>query len=115
MIAMTTEEAIAVFSSYSPAEKQDFLAQLMHELTIIARDSYEVGRDGLTNPHRVRLVNEIQHRISAFLLALLRDDPQRYPDESLIRIILEQPADEILRWQLSEGFSRVAARRLTAA
>src|SRR5688572_15532768 len=104
---MTIEEAIAIFSSYSPTEKQDFLAQLMHELTIIARDSYEVGRDGLTEPHRVRLVNEVQHRVSAFLFALLRDNPQRYPDESLVRIILEHPDDEILRWQLSEGFSRV--------
>ncbi len=88
---MTTEEAITVFVSYSSADKQDFLAQLMHELTIIARDSYEVGRDGLTDPRRMRLVNEAQHCVSGFLLALLRDDPQRYPDESLVRIILEQP------------------------
>ncbi len=113
---MTIDEAIAVFSSYSSAEKQDFLAHLMHELTIIARDSYEAGQDGLTNPSRVRLINEVQHQLSALLLKLLRDDQQRFPDEFLVRLILEQPADEILGWQLSEGFSRVAAaRRLTAA
>ena len=40
---MTTDEAIAVFSSCSSEEKKVFVAHLMHELTVVARDSYEVG------------------------------------------------------------------------
>ncbi len=112
---MTVDEAIAVFSSYSRAEQKEFLAHLMYELTVIARDNYEAGQDGLTDPRRVRRVNEVQHRVSAFLWALLRNDPQRYPDDVLIKIILEQPGDGMFEQQLREAFAKLSAQRLTTA
>lgn len=59
---MTDDEAIAIFSSYSVAEKEEFIAQLIHELRIVARGTYEVGHDGLTEPQRLRRINEMQHR-----------------------------------------------------
>lgn len=111
---MTVDEAITVFSSYSLEEQKEFVAQLMYELTLIARDSYEAGEDGLAHPQRVRRVNEAQHRVSAFLWALLRGDQRRYPDEVLVRSLLEQPHDDVLRQQLNEAFARLAAQRLTA-
>jgi hypothetical protein len=112
---MTADEAAAVFSSYSPGEKAEFTAQLIYELTLVARESYEAGGEGLSDPRRVRRVNELQHRLSAFLWALLREDPKRYPDELLVRLVLEQPGDPALGRQLCETFARLAARRLTAA
>ena len=42
---MTSEEATAVLSSYSPDERKEFIAQLMYELTLVAGDTYEVGDD----------------------------------------------------------------------
>ena len=112
---MTDDKAVSVFMSFSSEEKKEFLAQLMYELTLIVRDNYETGQDGLCNPQRVRRANEVQHRVSAFLWASLRDDPQRYPDDVLVRIILEQPDDEVLGRQLKETFERLAAQRLTPA
>ena len=112
---MTVDEAIAVFTSSSLNEKKDFLAQLIHDLTIDARDSYEVGGSGLTNPQRVRRINEVQHRVSDFLLALMRDNPHRYPDETLVRIVLEHPSDSELEQQLNRTFTRLANQRLTVA
>ena len=112
---MTVDENIAVFSSYSVEEKKEFLAQLVCELTLVARDSYEVGKDGLTDPQRVSRVNEVQHRVGAYLLALMRDNPNRYPDDVLVRIVLEHPRDEALARQLIEVFARLTAQRLTAA
>ena len=112
---MTIDEAIAIFSAYSLREKEEFLAHLIYELTVIARDSYEVGGDGLTNPQRIRSLNEIQHRLSAFLWALLRNDSKRYPDEVLVKIILEHPEDSLLERQLREAFARLANQRLTVA
>ena len=112
---MTVDEAISAFSSYSAEEKKEFLAQLSYELTVVARGCYEVGAEGLTDPQRLRRINEVQHRVNALLWALLRDDPKRYPDEDLIRIVLEQPDDEVLGRELSEVFTRMTARRLTAA
>lgn len=110
---MIVEEAITIFSGYSLEEKRDFLAGLSHELTIVARDSYEAGGDGLTDPRRMRLINEVQHSLSGFLWALLRGDSQRYPDNVLVGIILEQPDDEILKRQLNEAFVRLTARYAT--
>lgn len=112
---MNADKAINVFVSYSFEEKADFLAQLMYELTLVVRDNYEVGQCGLKNPQRVRQINEVQHRVSAFLLALLRDNPQRYPDDVLAKIILEQPDDEALTRQLGKVFEKLAAQRLTPA
>jgi hypothetical protein len=112
---MTVDEAISVFSAYSIEEKKEFLAQMVYELTVVARGCYEAGAEGLTDPQRLRRINEVQHRVSAFLWALLRDDPRRYPDDVLIKIVLEQPDDEVLRCELRETFARMAARRLTAA
>ena len=112
---MTVDEAIALFSSYSTDEKEEFLAHFMHELSVVARDSYEIGRDGLTNPQRVRCINEVLHRVSAFLCALLSDDPQRYPDDALVKIILEHPEDDVLERQLNESFARLARNRVTIA
>lgn len=109
---MTIEEATAAFSSLSHDEKKEFIAQLIYELTIVARDSYEVGGVGLTNPERVRRVNEVQHRLGAFLFSLLRDDARRYPDDLLVRIILEHEGDDDFQRQMSAAFA--AAYRLTA-
>ena len=106
---MNLDQAIESFSSYSPEEKTDFLARLAHSLTILARDTYEVGRNGLTNPSRLRTLNEVQHRVTAFLLALLKNDPKRYPDDVLVRIILEHPEDAGLQRQLQEEFAHLMA------
>src|ERR1043166_5414670 len=113
---MTTDEAIAVFSSYSLGEKKEFLAQLMYELTIVMRgEAYDCDGDGLTDPRRARLINEVQHRVSAFLWALLRGDERRYPDDVFVRIILGWGDDESFHGLLSETSARLTARRLTAA
>jgi len=113
---MTADQALSVFSSLSPREKEEFIAHLMSELTIIGRDTYEVGQDGLTDPQRLRRVNEVQHRVSEYLWALLRDDQQRYPDDVLLKIILEHPDDSELEQQLHEVFGRLTMhRRLSVA
>ncbi len=111
---MKVDDAIDIFVAYSSKEKEEFLARLMHELTVIARDSYEVGEDGLTNPQRVRRINEVQHCTSGFLYALLRSNSQRYPDDVLVRIILEHPDDRELERQLGKSFERLITNRLTS-
>ncbi len=112
---MKVDEAIAVFSTYSPKEKEEFLAHLIYELTVVMRDSYEVGGDSLTNPQRSRRINEVQHRVSALLWASLRGDSQTFPDEFLVRLVMEHPADNVLERQLGEIFTRLVNQHLTVA
>ena len=106
---------IETFCKYSAQEKIDLLIQLAHALTILARDTYAVGENGLTNPSRLRIINEIQHRVTGFLLALQRRDPKRYADDVLARIILEHPDDLGLQGQLQETFGRLMGQRATTA
>jgi len=108
-------QAIEMFCTYSPQAKIDFLVQLAHALTILARDTYAVGEDGLTNPSRLRIINEIQHRVTGYLMALHRNDPKRYPDDVLVRIILEHPEDQDLNRQLQQTWSRLMGQMATTA
>jgi hypothetical protein len=112
---MMADEAATLFSSYSQGEQAEFVAQLIYELTLVVREEYEAGGEGLSDTGRVRRANELQHRLSAFLWALLRGDAERYADEVLVRIVLEQPDDDALGRMLGETFARLAAQPLTAA
>jgi hypothetical protein len=108
-------DAIDTFSHYSSQEKSDFLIRLAHALTILARETYEVGGEGLTQPIRLRLINEIQHRVMGFLVALQEPDIRRYPDEVLVKIILEHPEDSDLQRQVWEMFDRLTIQRAITA
>src|SRR5690242_18271076 len=106
---MNTLEATEALIRSSPVQKRTFLLRLAHELTIVARDTYEAGTERVTNAPRLRALNEIQHRILGFLIALTNDDPRRYPDEVLAAILLDGGADPELQRQLEQAFDRVAA------
>ena len=104
---------IETFCKYSLQEKIDFLVQLAHALTILARDTYAVEEDGLTNPARLRIMNEIQHRITGFLMALCKNDAKRYPDDVLVTILLDHPEDLDLQRQLQETCGRLMGQMAT--
>src|SRR5262245_50841317 len=104
---MNVHEGIETFRKYTLQEKIDFLAYFAHTLTILARDTYAVGADGLTHPSRLRIMNEIQHRVTSVLIALRRDEAQRYPDDVLVRMMLEHPEDVELQRQLQEAFDHL--------
>jgi hypothetical protein len=112
---MNVHHAIETFCKYSSQGKTNFLLELAHTLTILARDTYEVGRDGLADPTRLRRINELQHRVMSFLIALMKDDARRYPDDIFVRLILEHPEDLELQRQLVEAFGHLLAQRSTTS
>lgn len=102
---MQTPDLSAEFCTLSPGSQIEVLLRLSHELTIIGRDTYEPSSPDLRNPHRLRYLNEVQHRITSHVLALLASDLSRYPDEVLASIILEQEDPELHR-QIATAFAR---------
>jgi hypothetical protein len=50
--------------SLSNHEKIVLLARLANELTICARDTYEVGTDRVLQPELLRAYNELLHRVT---------------------------------------------------
>src|SRR5712692_5348023 len=111
---MNVRDAIDTFSHYSSQGKIDFLVHLAHALTILARDTYEVGTEGVTNPSRLRRINELQHRVMGFLLALRRNEAGRYPDDVFVRMLLECPDDLGFQHQLEETVDRLMAELAAA-
>lgn len=86
---MNKNEAIEIFSDLPTNEKADFLARLAWELTVAARETYEVGTDNLTNPKLMHSINETQHRLLSQLSAILRNDANRFPDEVFWQIMFD--------------------------
>jgi hypothetical protein len=113
-VVMNKISSVETFISSSPAEKADVLLRLAHELTIIARDTYDQESDGVTNPSRLRSINEIQHRTIGFVLALMTNNPNRYPDDVLVQIILDHPEDAELQRQLQEEMDRILSHAVPA-
>jgi len=108
---MTVSQAIETFRNYSVQEQMDFLVQFAHALTILARETYEVEGEGLTEPSRLRHLNETQHRVLGFLLALMRQESNRYPDDVLVRLMLEHADALDLQQQLRKTFGCLTAQR----
>jgi hypothetical protein len=102
---MDTPRLVDEFRSLPPAAQIEVLVRLAHELTIVGRDAYEPSSLGLRHPQRLRWLNEVQHRVTSHVLALLAADPGRYPDEVLVSIVLEQDDPE-LRRQVAAAFAR---------
>ena len=107
---MDASHLIEVFRALPPAAQIETLVRLAHELTILGRDTYEDASPGLRYPRRLRCLNEVQHRVISHIRALLATDPDRYPDEVLVSIVLEQEEPE-LRLQIAETFARSLSRQ----
>jgi hypothetical protein len=61
------EEALAAMA---PNEEVRFLATLGHQLTVVARGTYEFQAPGVTDPIALRAFNELHHRLYAQIRSL---------------------------------------------
>jgi hypothetical protein len=109
---LDTQAATAYFSGLSAAEQLRLLMTFAHRLTVAARDTYELQKEGVADPKRLRTINEVQHRVCGHALALLRDSADRYPDDVLVGIFLEDKT-EVERSGIAWAFesAREALRR----
>lgn len=93
------------YQSLPSAAQVEALVRFAYELTLVGRDTYKPGTLELQHPGRLRSLNEMQHRVASHVLALLTDDPGRYPDEVLVSAFLEQD-DAELRPQVAAALAR---------
>jgi hypothetical protein len=105
---MKATAAAQRFFDMSEKEKICFLSRLGWELTMVGRDAYAPQTEELTHPARLRAINEIQHRIFSHLYSMSSHDTQRYPDDVLVAILLEESPDRVLKGQVQAAFDRAA-------
>ena len=71
---MTHTEIDSELAKLTNHQKMMVLLSYGHELTISARDGYEVKGDSLTKPRLLREINEIMHRIFSAAKEIERKD-----------------------------------------
>src|SRR5262245_40689067 len=75
---MTQEQQIAWYS------------QLLFLLSMFARDTYEVGTDGVSKPRELRRFNEVIHRLASQQLKIAKADTARMPDDQMFKLLEEE-------------------------
>ena len=86
---MGLDKLTFLFSGLKAEKKTFVLINLASELTIWSRYTYAVGSEAVADPERLRLCNELQHRILGQLYKIFTDDEKRYPDDVFFKIIFE--------------------------
>ncbi len=89
---MDVNETMSLYCNETESWQVKFLSRLGHQITILARDTYDIDNDSLSNPTQLRCVNEMMHRILGQQFKLLLDDRSRYPDDVFIKMIFEMAA-----------------------
>jgi hypothetical protein len=103
---MNLSDAQEAFRALPLTRKVVVLAWIMYELTVAARDTYEVGTDKVRDAARLRSFNELQHRLSAQAAKYAAAEPGGIPDEMIVAMIFEHGAD------CRRAFERVMEREI---
>lgn len=107
--AVNTALAIPRFAGSGKEAQLRLLARFGHNFTVAARGTYVPQTDQVHAPSRLRAINEIQHRVLGHIYALLLDSKQRYPDDTMVSIMLEhddQQLREQAAWAFDEAWNR---------
>ena len=103
---MGKQTALEAYQSLSHREPVRFLLRLAWRPAIVARHYYVPQSDELTDPTAVREINELQHRVTVHALAVLDENPKRYPDDVLLDVVLKDtPERNELRERVRQAFS----------
>ena len=103
---MDIDAAVRFLASLSPEHKARTFVRLCHDLTVVARDTYGSAGE-VRDPGRLRALNEIQHRMTGFLLALMNGDASRCPDQSIATMFFAEREDAHLVKLLAFAFEGV--------
>jgi hypothetical protein len=103
---MNLDSEIRHFSDLSALEQARFLARFMYELTLEARNFYGAGGEQPIDPHKLRFINEVQHRVTRFIEQILIDDPARASDEVTLRLLLAPRAEKAIEGLVHAAYSR---------
>lgn len=85
-MAMTADEVLAAYSRLEPNKQLRVLAGFARALTVVARGTYVPLTEDIADPRRLRVLNEIQHRVTAQMDALIRESAERFPDDAIFEI-----------------------------
>jgi hypothetical protein len=102
---MNLDSEVRNFEDMSSLEKARLLAHFMYEMTLEARNFYAGGEQPI-DPHKLRFINEVQHRVTRFMEQILIDDPARASDEVMLRLLLAPRAEKAIEGLVLSAYTR---------
>ena len=93
---MTEAELIIAYSKLSAETQIRVLARFARDVTVIARDTYVPGGDGVSDARRLRQMNELLHRVLGQLDKMLARDSQRFADDGIAAICVVERDPRLL-------------------
>jgi hypothetical protein len=107
---MNSEELWEWYVALPDHSKQIFLSLVSQQLTIHCR-AFSLDLEGIEQVRAFKGINELQHQLSAQAAAIgLGHD--RYPDEVLLRILIEKAAAYGLLAHLKQSFDYARHRNV---
>ena len=103
---MNLDSEIRHFADMSSLEKSRLLARFMYEMTLEARNFYASSGEQPIDPHKMRFINEVQHRVTRFIEQVLIDDPARPSDEVMLRLLLAPRAEKAIEGLVHSAYTR---------
>ena len=107
---MTHSEIDLQLAKLDDHQKMMVLLSYGHELTISARDGYEVQGDSLTKPRLLREINEIMHRIYLAAMEIERKDIGSFSLSSISHWISCEDRNKDLKKESINCFKRALNR-----
>ena len=102
MSTRTWQSELQRFREMNSTDQLIWLSQLLHLISMFARDTYEVGTEGVVNPSGLRRFNELIHRVATFQKKVAKSDAHGVPDEVIFNLLeteletLHVAADDVI-------------------
>jgi hypothetical protein len=104
--AMNLQSEIDYFNDMAALDQARFLALLLHELSVEARQTYGSAADLIGDGLRMRFLNEMVCRVARFTEQLLGDDANRPANEVLMRMLLAPRTDKTAQQMIHNAYRR---------
>ena len=86
MIELWQKEC-SIFSNLVQQQKVLWLSKLLFILSMFARETYQVGENGVNTPKKLRAFNELIHRVSSHQLEIALGKTGGMPDEQFFMML----------------------------
>lgn len=93
---MTADQVVAAFVALGPERQVRVLAAFAHRGRINARGTDVPGTEDIADPRRLRMLNDVQHRMTGHIRQLRTSDAMRYTDDALARIAIAEDDCELI-------------------
>jgi hypothetical protein len=104
--SMNLQSEIDYFNDMAALDQARFLALLLHEISVEARQTYGSAADLIGDGLRMRFLNEMVCRIARFTEQLLAEDANRPANDVLMRMLLAPRTDKTAQQMILNAYRR---------